>query len=160
MPAVRKVRGLRGLGGMALVLLLPTSLPFNAIAALGGPASSVAVDQTRMKAMRQVKAGTAFNIHEITTDTGTVVREYVSSASGQVFAVTWQGPFMPDLKQVLGDHFATFVESTGQERIGRGHALVSRPEVVIHSGGHMRSFTGKAYLPGQLPEGVRIEDIR
>jgi len=89
-----------------------------------------------------------------------VVREYVSSASGQVFAVTWQGPFMPDLKQVLGDHFATFVESTGQERIGRGHALVSRPEVVIHSGGHMRSFTGKAYLPGQLPEGVRIEDIR
>jgi Protein of unknown function (DUF2844) len=27
-------------------------------------------------------------------------------------------------------------------------------------GGHMRNFTGPAYLPDQLPSGVRLEDIR
>jgi hypothetical protein len=151
MPAIR---------GMGYVLLLAAMLPLEAVAALGGPASSVETDQTRMKAMREVKAGSAYSVHEITTPTGTVVREFVSSATGQVFAVTWQGPFMPDLKQVLGDHFATFVEGAGNTRIGRSNALVTRPEVVIHSGGHMRAFAGKAYLPGQLPEGVHIEDIR
>lgn len=145
---------------IGFVLWLAALLPFEAVAALGGSASSVATDQTHMKATREVKAGPAYTVHEITTPAGTVVREFVSPASGQVFAVTWQGPFMPDLKQVLGDHFATFAEAAGKGRIGRGNALVSRPEVVIHSGGHMRAFEGKAYLPGQLPEGVRLEDIR
>jgi hypothetical protein len=150
MPTVRE---------LGFVLLLAALLPLKAVAALGGPASSVETDQTHMKAMREVKTGTAYTVHEITTPSGTVLREFVSSASGQVFAVTWQGPFMPDLKQVLGDHFATFVEAAGKERIGRGNASVNRPEVVIHSGGHMRAFEGKAYLPGQLPQGVSLEDI-
>jgi hypothetical protein len=151
MPAIR---------GIGFVLLLAALLPLEASAALGGPVSSVATDQARMKAMREVKAGTAYSIHEITTPSGTVVREFVSSATGQVFAVTWQGPFMPDLQQVLGSHFATFVEASGGKPVRRGSASVSRPEVVIHSGGHMRAFAGQAYLPDQLPEGVRVEDIR
>lgn len=146
--------------GIGFVLLLAALLPLEASAALGGPASTVAADQQRMKAMREVKAATAYSVHEITTPTGTVVREFVSSATGKVFAVTWQGPFMPDLKQVLGDHFDTFVQSTGGERIARSNALVQKPGVVIHSSGHMRAFSGKAYLPDQLPEGVRVEDIR
>jgi hypothetical protein len=151
MPTVR---------GIGFVLLLAALVPLEAAAALGGPASSVAADQTHMKAMREVKASPAYTVHEITTPTGTVVREFVSPASGKVFAVTWQGPFMPDLQQVLGDHFATFVAAAGKERIGRSNASVNRPEVVIHSGGHMRAFEGKAYLPDQLPEGVHLDDIR
>jgi hypothetical protein len=146
--------------GIGLILFLAALVPLEAAAALGGPASSVAADQAHMKAMREEKAGSAYTVHEITTPSGTMVREFVSSATGQVFAVTWQGPFMPDLRQVLGDHFATLVDATGKERIGRSNAVVNRPEVVIHSGGHMRAFAGKAYLPGQLPEGVSVEDIR
>ena len=84
----------------------------------------------------------------------------MSPVTGQVFAVAWHGPFMPDLKQVLGAHFDTFVETAGTQRHSRGNVLVSKPEVVIHSGGHMRAFSGLAYLPGQVPQGVRLEDIR
>ncbi|SCK08483.1 Protein of unknown function [Variovorax sp. HW608] len=151
MPAVR---------GVGLMLLLAALAPVEAAAALGGPASSVAVDQAHMKATLQEEAGSVYTLYEMTTPSGTIVREFVSSATGQVFAVTWQGPFMPDLKQVLGEHFATLVDATGKGRIGRSNASVNRPEVAIHSGGHMRAFAGKAYLPGQLPEGVGVEDIR
>ncbi|MBS0453762.1 MAG: DUF2844 domain-containing protein [Proteobacteria bacterium] len=146
--------------GIGLTLLLAALAPLEATAALGGLASSVAEDQAQMKAMRQEKAGAAYTVHEMTTPSGTVVREFVSSATGQVFAVAWEGRFMPDLKQLLGDHFATLVDATDKVRISRSHALVSRPEVVIHSGGHMRDFAGKAYLPGQLPQGVRVDDLR
>ncbi|MBO9651141.1 MAG: DUF2844 domain-containing protein [Variovorax sp.] len=147
------------LPAIGLILLLAALAPLEAAAALGGPASSVATDQARMKAAREVKAGPVYTVHEIAMPSGTMVREFVSPATGQVFAVTWQGPFMPDLKQLLGDHFSTLTEATGKERIGRSNALVNRPEVVIHSGGHMRAFVGKAYLPGQVPEGVNLEDI-
>jgi len=146
--------------GPGLILLLAALMPLEAAATLGVPASSVAEDQVHMKAMRAEKAGSAYTVYEITTPSGTVVREFVSSATGQVFAVAWQGPFMPDLKQVLGNHFGTLVDATGKERIGRSNASVDRPEVVIRSGGHMRAFTGKAYLPGLMPQGVRGEDIR
>ncbi|MBS0344737.1 MAG: DUF2844 domain-containing protein, partial [Proteobacteria bacterium] len=105
-------------------------------------------------------AGAAYTVHAMTMPSGTVVREFVSSATGQVFAVSWQGPFMPDLQQLLGDHFATLADATGKARISRSNALVNRPDVVIHSSGHMRAFAGKAYLPGQLPAGVSIEDVR
>ncbi len=120
--------------GIGFTLLLAASLPIQAVAALGGPASSVAADQTHMKAMREVKAGAAYSVHEISAPNGTVVREFVSSTTGQVFAVTWQGPFMPDLKQVLGDHFATFAEAAGSGRDGRNgriprsSTVVTRPE--------------------------------
>jgi hypothetical protein len=141
-------------------LVLAVALPLEAGAALGGAASSVEADQAHMNARRQVAAGSAYSVHEITTPAGTVIREFVSSASGQVFAVAWQGPFMPDLKQLLGAHFDTWVASTSNQRHGRGSTTVRKPEVVIHSGGHMRAFSGSAYLPGQLPQGVSIDEIR
>lgn len=151
MPAVRR---------LMLSSLLATLLPLEAGAALGGSASSAEADQARMHARREVKAGTAYSVHEITTPSETVVREFVSSATGQVFAVAWRGPFMPDLKQVLGEHYDAFIESASKEHHGRRNVSVRKPEVVIHSGGHMRAFAGMAYLPGQIPEGVSIDDLR
>src|ERR1700690_3966741 len=72
--------------------------------------------------------------------TGTHVREYVSG-SGVVFAVTWDGPVLPDLKALLGKHFDAMVaESARLPKAGRSHIAVNRPEVVINSGGHMRAF--------------------
>jgi hypothetical protein len=144
------------------ILFLPLllSLPLPAGAALGGPASSVEADRAHMQAERKTSAGQRYTIHEISTPSGTVVREFVSTLTGTVFAVAWQGPFMPDLQQVLGDHFKTFAEATEGAGPARGSVSVHRPEVVIHSGGHMRAFSGMAYLPGQIPEGVQIEDIR
>lgn len=151
MPAAR---------GIVFVLVLAALPPLQAHAALGGLVSSVEADQAHMHAARKVTAAAAYTVHEITVPSGTTVREFVSSATGRVFAVAWHGPFMPDLKQVLGDQFDTFVQAAGSAGTRRSSVLVSRPGLVVHSGGHMRAFFGKAYLPGQLPAGVRVEDIR
>ncbi|VTU20915.1 MULTISPECIES: DUF2844 domain-containing protein [unclassified Variovorax] len=145
---------------IVLVLLLAALAPLQANAALGGLVSSVEADQIHMHAARKVTAAGAYTVHEITLPSGTAVREFVSSATGQVFAVAWHGPFMPDLKQVLGDQFDTFVQAAGSAGLRRSNVLVNRPGLVVHSGGHMRAFFGKAYLPGQLPAGVHVEDIR
>ena len=79
-------------------------LPIPAAAVLGDSAASVLNDQARMKGtLRSVEART-YVLHEISTPTGTIVREYVSPA-GAVFGVAWQGQLPPDLEQLLGPYF-------------------------------------------------------
>lgn len=92
--------------------------------------------------------------------TGTRVCEYVSS-NGIVFAVAWEGPVLPDMKALLGMHFDTMVAESARSPVaGRSPMAVSRPEVVIHSGGHMRAFEGSAWIPGELPRGFTADDVR
>src|SRR5215475_9542856 len=68
-----------------------------ALAALGGDATSVETDRVSMKGALRISPLVAYDIHEIQTPSGTVIREYVS-AQGKVFAVTWRGPGLPDLR--------------------------------------------------------------
>lgn len=97
---------------------------------------------------------------DTTLATGTHVREFVS-ARGIVFAVTWDGPILPDLKALLGKHFDTMVaESARMPRAGRSQMAVDRPEVVINSGGHMRAFEGSAWVPAEFPAGFTADDVR
>jgi hypothetical protein len=92
--------------------------------------------------------------------TGMQVREYVSG-NGIVFAVTWDGPILPDLKALLGKYFdAMVVESTRMPKAGRSHLAINRPEVVINSGGHMRAFEGSAWIPAEFPAGFTADDVR
>jgi hypothetical protein len=99
-----------------------------------------------------------YTVHQTTNRGGTVVREYVAGSTGQVFAVRWKGPFMPDLQQLLGEHYRPFAESARQGR-GRSSLQLQQPGLVIYSGGRMRAFAGMAYLPQQLPEGIHAEDL-
>ena len=87
---------------MLLAGLLGFSCP--ALAALGGDVSSVEADRAHMKASIQVTQADGYDVHQMRIDGGTVVKEYVSP-EGRVFAVTWQGPFVPDMQQVLGSYF-------------------------------------------------------
>lgn len=89
------------------------------------------------------------------------MREF-ASPTGHIFAVTWQGAAFPDLKQLLGSHFEEFQQAVASQNRGGGHAplIVHLPGLVVEMGGHMRAFTGRAYLPDKLPSGVRDEDIR
>jgi hypothetical protein len=99
-------------------------------------------------------AASSYSIKETTLDSGTVVREYVG-AGGAVFAVAWSGPFMPDLRTLLGAQFATLTaENAARPRGRRGQLRVARADVVIESGGHMRAWSGRAWLTGALPAGV------
>ena len=96
---------------------------------------------------------------DTTLATGTHVREYVSD-SGIVFAVTWDGPFLPNLKALLGKHFDTMrAESAKKPGAGRSHLAMDSPEIVINSGGHMRAYEGSAWIPAEFPSGFTADDM-
>jgi hypothetical protein len=68
---------------------------------------------------------------------------------------------LPNLKALLGKHIDAMVaESARTPRAGRAQLAVNEPEVVIHSGGHMRAFEGSAWIPALLPAGFTADDVR
>jgi len=135
-------------------------LPFPASASLGGDLTSVQTDQAKMQGSLRTSSNNSYTIHEIQASTGVAVKEYVSAA-GKVFAVTWQGSFHPDLRQLLGTYFDQFAQAEQAQRAQRhGPVLIQQSGLVVQISGHMRSFLGKAYVPQMLPAGVRAEDIR
>ena len=105
-------------------------------------------------------AGSNYVMRDTTLATGTHVREYISG-NGVVFAIAWDGPFLPDLKALLGKYFDAMVaESARLPRAGRSRMAVDSPEVVINSGGHMRAFEGSAWIPAEFPAGFTADDVR
>ena len=154
--------------GNLMILLVAITLcvfayPFSASAALGDDVTSVHDNQVNMKGSLIIVRTEAFTVHEIKTPSGTIVREYISPA-GKVFAVAWQGPFIPNFRQLFGAYFEQFSQaaharSSNRPRI-RGPLLVREPGLVVLSGGHMQSFFGKAYIPEMVPQSVRIEEIQ
>jgi len=157
LPTAR-VMGFSGWAAAGFVMFQALSTP--ALAALGEDVASVENDRQHMKAQVRVSAAPAgYTVHEITTSTGTIVREYVSPA-GKVFAVSWNGPLLPDLQQTLGSYFAQYQAAAQAAHAGHRHLAVERSEVVIHSNGHMRAFHGYAYVPALLPTNLSIADIK
>ena len=141
------------------VLLLSWALPDAACAVLGGDAGSVHADAVQLQgALRTTQANT-YQIHEIQVSSGTVVREY-TSPTGVVFGVTWQGPFLPDLRNLLGPYFEQYVLPAQTCRRLRGPLVIESPGFVLESGGHLRAFAGRAYDRELLPAGLSTEDIR
>jgi uncharacterized protein DUF2844 len=142
------------------VFVVGTSFP--AWAALGGDIASVQADQVHMQGTRRVTTAAAYTVHEIQGASGTGVREYVSP-DGKVFAVAWQGPYLPDMRQLLGSSFEQYAQAAKAQRstrMRRGPRLIEEPGLTVEMSGHPRSFSGRAYIPGMLPPGVPAEDIR
>jgi hypothetical protein len=150
----------------AVLLAVASGAPLCAHATLGGAPTASGSGQPSVKAARAAvqKATTAYNVNELTLASGTIVREYV--ASDVVFAVSWRGPFMPDLRSLFGtanfDRYTSGVvaarKSAGMVR--RGPVAVGDTQLVVVSGGHMRAFAGYAYLPALLPAGVSLSEIQ
>ena len=139
------------------LLFLGVSVP--AAATLGEDVSSVRVDQTQMQGTLQITSAAAFSVHEIQLPSGTVVKQYVSP-SGMVFAISWQGPSLPDLRQVLGRYFEQYSAAARTQGAGPGARATRQPGLVVQSGGHMRAFFGRAYVQQMLPRGVLAEEIQ
>jgi hypothetical protein len=141
--------------------MLMISIP--AFAGLGENVSSVLADQAHMQGSLRTTQSAGYTVHEITAASGVVVREYVSPATGKIFAVAWQGSWPPDMRQVLANYFAQYqqaAQAQANSYAGRKPLLINQAGLVVESGGHMRSFTGRAYIPDMLPEGVKTEAIR
>jgi hypothetical protein len=146
------------------VVLLGTSLP--ASASLGGDAGSVESDRAQMNASIQVTQHSTYAIHEIQVPGGTVVDEYVAS-NGKVFAVTWHGQFPPPMQQILGTYFQQYSaalqarSSQPQPKMyGHGPLNLQEQGLVVQMSGHMRAHSGRAYIPGQLPPGMTVNQIQ
>lgn len=144
---------------LASGLALAAGAAWPARAALGERDASVDPDAVQFQARARVTTRPAFTVHELHTPTGTVIREFVA-ASGVVFAVSWQGPFKPDLGQLLGSHFQRYATAPRSPGSTRSRLMIDQPDLVVHSGGHMRYYSGLAYLPQSLPPGVDAGQLR
>jgi hypothetical protein len=145
------------------IACLSFGLPFwcahPACAALGGDAASVRADAEELRGTVQSTSLPLYDIHEITNDDAMRVREFLTR-DGTVFAVTWEGPVVPDLERLLGSSFPSFVEAAAKQPGVPRFLRVTLPDLVVESGGHMRAFSGRAYLPMLLPAGASTADLR
>ena len=160
----RSTAKLRPATAAVAIILLGFSVP--AMASLGGNVGSIQADTAHMNANVTRTAGDTYETHQLQSPTGTVVTEYLSS-SGTVFAVTWHGPFMPDMQQILGSYFqqysaalssqASSQASSQPRQYGRHPLDIRQPGLVVQTGGHMRAHWGRVYIPALTPTGVSPE---
>ncbi|MHB8285044.1 MAG: DUF2844 domain-containing protein [Caulobacteraceae bacterium] len=145
---------------MAALTLVALACAPAAHAALGHAAESVQADRLHMSAKLASTSAATYTVHSLTLANNGVVKEF-AGADGVVFAVAWRGPGRPDLRQLLGDHFATLQADTavaGGRRL-RMPVAVNHSDFVVHSSGHPGAFWGQAYLPASIPAGVTAADL-
>lgn len=142
------------------IALLVLGAPSLACAALGGNTASTQTDQVQMKAsvMHTNKTGSNYSVQQTESPTGVIIKEFVST-SGTVFAVTWQGPLMPNMQQLLGQYFGNYVDAAKSNHSGHSHLSIRQADLVVQSSGHLRAFSGIAYIPSLLPAGVTVAQL-
>ena len=143
---------------LCLGIVLGT-LSVAAQAGLGEPKEHVEQDRVALQAAAvTVTHASAYDRHELRAANGVTVHEF-SDRQGTVFAVSFVGPAMPDLKVLLGSHFAEYAT--------KAHASPSTHKVYTHSSSTLqlslvklsRGFTGTAVVPGGIPVGVDPRDL-
>jgi hypothetical protein len=141
------------------VLLIAALSPSIASAALGEPEASVKADVAMMRGSMKVADNANYRSHEIQTPSGTVVHEF-TGVDGKVFAIVWSGPVMPNMRQTLGQYFDSYVAAAKANRSGHHNLEIHQADLVVRSAGHMRAFSGIAYLPQAIPSGVSIGELQ
>ena len=146
----------------ALTFAAQLCLQSVAFADLGGDVKSVSADRQMMQGRLLSTAGQQYTLHEITTSGGTLVREY-ETLQGKIFAVTWKGPFPPNLQQLFGsyyDRYQSAAAASAQVHPGMHRQLsITQPDFVMQALGRMRAFHGKAYIPSLVPAGTSVADL-
>ena len=144
--------------GYARTRLAVSALLFvgsSAWAALGGNLASVQSDQQAFAATSAQTPSAGGTLHTQTLPNGLIIRQYLDAASN-VYAVAWEGPVLPDFQRLLGASFPSYQQAVLQQQRG---VRLQTPTLVIESGGMMRSFVGRAYLPAQLPAALSAQSI-
>lgn len=144
---------------VALALFACSAIPV-AFATLGGDANSIDADQMRIHAQTgRLTQGTTYSVRELQLS-GTLVHEYLS-ATNKVFAVSWRGRSVPDLRTLLGDrYFQSYIGAAMAGPHNRHQLSVRQEDLVVQSGGHMREYFGRAYVPSLLPSGFSVNEIQ
>ncbi|MFT4435236.1 DUF2844 domain-containing protein [Caballeronia sp. 15715] len=130
-----------------------------AIAASGTASSSNAADGTA-QVLHQAE-NSAARWQESTDANQIRMRQYVSS-SGQVYAVSWDGPAMPDVAALLGNWFDRYRQeaSAALPNVSGLHSSRGNSsDLMVETAVRLRDFSGRAWLPSALPAGVTAADI-
>jgi hypothetical protein len=149
---------------LSLIRLFACPMLFFAVSfpSFGALGSRIAqVDASSQANTVRLTRKQAYTERETRSGNGTIIREYISPA-GTVFAVAWQGPFFPEMRDVLGAYFDEYVtESAVQRTEHPGHWSLDlhEPELVVQMGGHARAYFGRAYDPTLLPPGVSADEL-
>lgn len=133
--------------------------PETARAALGENVASPARDHEALRGTLAVTPMQRYDVHEIVTASGVTVREYAAH-TGPVFAVTWSGTQVPDLKLLLGTYFDRYVSLAKTHRTGHHVLSIESPDLVMTAVRFQRTATGRAYVPALLPSGVSRGELR
>lgn len=130
-------------------------------ATLGGAITSVYDDAAALHGVVSVRPDGAVSVMELCVDNGIVVRELLDAA-GMVIAVTWSGPAPPDLSQLLGSYDQPFTAALAALATpGRQRAVhIQTADLVVDLAGHLRAYSGRAYLPRRMPPGMAASAIR
>jgi hypothetical protein len=146
--------------GLLALALGSLSLAPPAGASLGADSGSVEADRAALNGQLAVRSTGGYEVREITTPAGVHIREYLT-AGGTVFALSWQGPVRPDLRQMLGSYYARYAQAAAAPHVGgHRHLAVEQPGLVVESNGRMRAFYGRAWDPSLLPAHFSVADLR
>ena len=145
--------------GLTLACLLTQGFPHSARAALGGNSESIETDRVSLRGLTRPAPTGSLPKQELQLPSGTIVTEYLNS-SGAVYAVSWHGPTLPDLRQVLGNYFVDYQSAARTPLVRRRIVALNSPDLVIESTGKMRAFVGRAWVPNLLPSGVTPAEIQ
>ncbi len=149
---------------MPLLLSLAATAGFSGVAraALGEGTGSVAADAIALGGVVHIEAQQGYDAYDVAASAGTRVREYVNQ-SGIVFAVTWSGPAPPDLSRWLGGYFAEYARALAtlaHPGLRRSLRIETADGVIVEAGGHLRAYSGRAYLEQQMPPGLAPANLR
>jgi hypothetical protein len=144
-----------------LCTVLMTALgPRIAGATLGEPEVTVQSDVAQLRAsIKSSEDRVGYRIHEIQLPDGALLREFVAP-DGNVFAVAWNGPTPPNLRQALGKYFDAMISAPKPKFADHRHLQIQQGDLVVQGSGHMRAgFSGRAYLVSAIPSGVNLGDL-
>lgn len=143
---------------LALTGALAAGIAGPALASLGGDVSSVQSDGVHMKSAVRVTPSAGYTIHEMQSPS-TVLREFVGT-DGKVFAVSWNGPSNPDLRQVLGNYYAHYEQGLAATPHTHRQVAISQADLVFQNSGRQRAFSGRAWVPALLPQNFSVDAIK
>ena len=108
-------------------------------------------------------ANAAYSENVVTLDSGTVVHEFVATATNTVFAVSWKGPRLPNFNDILGTYATRYLNPMGSDVV-QSRGLTQRglqaSDLVVQSFGRLGQFSGFAYLPSAVPAGVSLSELQ
>jgi hypothetical protein len=144
--------------GAGLILWMLTQ-PTAVYAALGESGVSIARDRAALRSSLSTISMKGYDVQELRTESGATVREYVTSA-GTVFALTWNGTQVPDLKLLLGAYFDRYMTAAQAHRTGHHVLSVATPDLVMTVVKFQRKSSGRVYVPSLMPNGVTRRELR